>query len=270
LLSSCRVLATTPYEDLSLDAQMTDNTPPPRVEESASALALQEWYNAHCETGGTYTLTEDIIINDRMVLYLPDAPITINTGSYHIYIMERALFETAGSVSIIGDGGTDGLVNVAPNAVFSISGITLTATNGTAIYYKPYTAKYSTYLGNTYVDAPTKITASGANACAVRSDIVMAYPSKAALSFMNCQIEVNGKNSTAVQAYHSIEMTHSTVTASGDSAQSIITEAGTITLFSSTASPESNPSVTTKILWEITELEKPEIIIPPDTPFEDC
>ncbi len=116
---------------------MVIGPPVPPAEASPSCDAIQAWLDENQDIGGTYVLRGDLIITDSLSIYMPDAPITIEAGPYHIYVEDTALLELIGSnITITGDGGTEGLIRTSSMGTLIFAECSITAKNGTGLFYE--------------------------------------------------------------------------------------------------------------------------------------
>ncbi|MEG1185436.1 MAG: hypothetical protein RSD63_07325 [Eubacterium sp.] len=231
---------------------------PQKEENSPSCQALEEWYVAHKDTGGTYTLTEDVVVNNALCLQ-PTADMTLLMGDFHLYVRGTGLAELYGShLFLEGTGGSEGLIYADAASVVILDGPRITATNGTALVFGPgEDSPWETYLGGNYTDAPTTITAYGENACGI--DSRFNWP----LTVSHCDVTVNGNGSTGIKALQNITFRDCNVVAQGEA---VFSQTGTIVLDCTLTMPEVSGAEI--IDYQVIEILPNDLSIAPFTPFE--
>lgn len=238
--------------------------PVPPAEESPSCNALQAWLEENQNIGGTYILNGDLIITDSLSIYMPEAPITIEAGPYHIYVEDTALLELIGSnLTITGDGGTEGLIRTSSMGTLVFAECSITAKNGTALFYEGGSpTNWSIDIGGTLY-APTFIQAFGDNA----RGIVCEQPDPLHLS--NTFVKTAGSGSACVSAVSDISMSNCSITAEGSGAVSVISRNGEVTGTLCRLTPEAPQFSDDGTRWIITEIDELNFVLPPFTAYEE-
>lgn len=238
--------------------------PVPPAEESPSCNALQAWLEENQNIGGTYILNGDLIITDSLSIYMPEAPITIEAGPYHIYVEDTALLELIGSnLTITGDGGTEGLIRISSKGTLIFAECSITAENGTALFYEGGSpTNWSIDIGGTLY-APTFIQAFGDNA----RGIVCEQPDPLHLS--NTFVKTDGSGSACVSAVSDISMSNCSITAEGSGAVSVISRNGEVTGTLCRLTPEAPQFSDDGTRWIITEIDELNFVLPPFTAYEE-
>ncbi|WP_392886284.1 hypothetical protein [Eubacterium limosum] len=238
--------------------------PVPPAEGSPSCDAIQAWLDENQDIGGTYVLSGDLIITDSLSIYMPEVPITIEAGPYHIYVKDTALLELIGSnITITGDGGTEGLIRTSSMGTLIFAECNITAENGTALFYeggKP--TNWSIYIGGT-LNSPTFIQAFGDNA----RGIVCEQPDPLQLS--NTFVKTDGSGSVGVSAVSDIFMSNCSVTAEGAESVSVVSQSGEVTGTLCRLTPEAPQFSDDGTQWIITEIDKLNFVLPPFTAYEE-
>lgn len=242
-----------------------DDNPQQEVEPSASCEAFQSWLDENEDTGGTYTLNEDLIISDSLFIFQPESPIHINAGPYRIIVQNKALLQFFGkNIAITGDGGIEGLIRVAPKGTLLFQGSSLIAENGTAIYFeggKP--TNWSLYIGSTISDTPTVIGAYGHNAKA----IVCEQPDPLILG--NVSIFTQGNDSTGIYSISDIALSNCTIEAKGENTASLYSQKGKVTGTLCSFSPEASQFTDNGTKWQIKETTNLDFTLPAFTAYKD-
>lgn len=242
---------------------MIIDPPAPPAEDSPSCGALQAWLDENQDTGGTYVLDGDLVITDYLSIYMPEAPIAIEAGPYHIYVRDTALLElVGGNIAITGDGGAEGLIRTSSMGTLIFAECSITAENGTALFYEGgEPTSWSIDIGGT-LNAPTHIQACGENA----RGIVCEQPDLLRLS--NTFVNTDGAYGIGIFTVSDISMTNCTVTAAGSGAASVISQNGRATGTLCRFTPEPPEFSCDDTRWSITDPVKLNFVLPPFTPYE--
>lgn len=244
-------------------AMITGPVPAP-AEESPSCEAFQVWLDENQDTGGTYILTEDLVITRSLSIYRPGAPIAIDAGPYHIYVKDTALLELIGSnITITGEGGAEGLIRTSPMGVLILEACSITAESGTALFYEGGDpTSWSINIGGT-LSAPATIAAYGENA----RGIVCEQPDP--LELVNLFITADGAHSIGISSVSDISMTNCRVTAKGSGAVSVTTQNGRVTGTLCRLTPEAPQFSYDETQWIITGIDELHFVLPPFTDYEE-
>lgn len=255
------IIATVPAQAMILNP----SEPPKEPEVSQSCQAFQDWLTKNQDIGGTYTLTNDLIISDSLKIFEPEAPICIDAGSYQIIVQDSAFLEIAGeNISIIGEGSDDGLIRVSSMGTFLFAGSSLRVENGTAIYFEGgEETNFSLYIGSTLFDTPTVIQAFGSNAKA----IVCEQPDP--LVLRNVSIYTQGSSSVGVEALSDITMSNCTLESKGQNAVSVSSKEGSITGTLCSFIPESPQFIDDGTTWHLDKATELSFTLPAFTSYED-
>ena len=97
-----------------------------------------EWLDNNKTVGGTLYLTQDIVIDRNMdylggIFHTQMKPVTIVTGPYSLYIQAEVCMDICYMLTIQGEGGSKGVIQVAPGGYLSISMLTIKAEDGFAV-----------------------------------------------------------------------------------------------------------------------------------------
>ena len=243
---------------------MVIGPPVPPAEASPSCDAIQAWLDENQDIGGTYVLSGDLIITDSLSIYMPDAPITIEDGPYHIYVEDTALLELIGSnITITGDGGTEGLIRTSSMGTLIFAECSITAKNGTGLFYEGgEPTSWSIDVGGT-LHAPTFIQAFGDNA----RGIVCEQPDPLYLS--NTFVKADGSGSACVSTVSDISMSNCRITAEGEGAVSVVSQNGRVTGTLCRLTPKAPQFSDDGTRWIITEIDELNFVLPPFTVYDE-
>ena len=199
--------------DLAVEPRL-DLMPPHGEEDRSPCAQLKAWYQEHGQTGGTYRLTEDIVVEQFLSLKgSADAPITIDTGPYHIYVDSWHIFSLEGA-TIIGDGGEEGVVQVRSGTLEFHSG-TIEARNGTALRLETE-SRLSYYLGETDRRA---LKASGNRAVALDASVYTCP-----LQMHDTCVIAEGPQAIGIKLADDLRFLRGTICAQGEGARSIVSQ----------------------------------------------
>lgn len=226
------------------------------TEDEARTADFVRWYLAHQNTGGTYTLTGDTILDSNKYggLSLPffmetqsGSHITIDTGSYSLIVSRN--ISIGFGITIKGRGGQRGVIRVenlrSGKTYLTLSGAEVIAEEGIAIYVAEDAYDFN-IVSDDKTAAFTVIRASGSGAVCIKS--MMQSP----LRVIKADIEATGNGAVSIESAGDVYLTYSKVLSTGPDgiAQAncySIRTSGTVCVEGSQVSPAVSQSSSTTI-----------------------